>query len=106
MLIILIYNIDSHSNIIIPEKKSLTFEEILANGKYLGPKKCKKEYEKYNIECTICLEKFKDNIDMVCITPCFHLFHHKCFYDYFHANKNTKCFNCNYDIINHYQKQI
>ena len=100
------YNIDSHSNIIIPKKKSLTLEEILTNGKYLGHKKCKKEYEKYNIECTICLEKFKGYIDMVCITPCFHLFHHKCFNDYFHANKNAKSPNCNYDIINLYQKQI
>ena len=98
------YNIDSHSNIIIPVKRPLTLEEIFTNEKYLGPKKCKKEYEKYNIECTICLEKFKDDIDMVCLTPCSHLFHNKCLYDYFHANKNAKCPNCNSDIINHYQK--
>ena len=98
------YNIDSHSNIINPVKKELTLEEILTNEIYLGPKKCKKEYEKYNIECSICLEKYKDDIDMVCLTPCSHLFHYKCLYDYFHKNEKAKCPNCNYDIINHYQK--
>ena len=72
----------------------------------MGPKKCKKEYEKYNIECIICLEKFKDDIDMVCLTPCSHLFHNECSYDYFHTNKNAKCPNCNFNIINHYQKHI
>ena len=100
------YNIESQSNIIITIKKVLTLEEILTNEKYLGSKKCKKEYEKYNIECTICLEKFKVDIDMVCLSPCFHLFHYKCLYDYFHANKKAKCPNCNYDIINHFQKKI
>ena len=69
------YNIDSQSNTIIPVKKSLTLEEILTNEKYLGSKKCKKEYEKYNIECTIYLEKYKVDIDMACLTPCFHLFY-------------------------------
>ena len=74
-------------------------------GEYLGPKQCKKEYEKYNIECTICIEKFKKRIDMVSITPCFHLFHYKCLKDYFQKNKNAKCPNCNFDIIKHFKEK-
>ena len=81
-------------------------DEIFNNEKYLGPKKCKKEYEKYNITCTICLEKFKENIDMICLTPCFHLFHSKCLQDYFRKNKDVKCPNCKFDIIEHYKKQF
>ena len=80
--------------------------DILADEKYLGPKKCKKEYEKYNIECTICLEKFKDDIDIISLTPCYHLFHNKCLNQYFRKNKNAKCPNCKYNIINHYKKNL
>lgn len=79
--------------------------DIFTKEEYLGPKQCKKEYEKYNIECTICIEKFKDGIDMVSITPCFHLFHNKCLRDYFQKNKNAKCPNCNFDIINYFNKK-
>ena len=86
--------------------KEITLNDILADEKYLGPKKCKKEYEKYNIECTICLEKFKDDIDIISLTPCYHLFHNKCLNQYFRKNKNAKCPNCKYDIINHYKKNI
>ena len=85
--------------------KNISLDEILNNDKYLGPKKCKKEYEKYNIVCTICLEKFIENIDMVSVTPCFHLFHSKCLDIYFRKNKNAKCPNCNFDIINHFKMQ-
>jgi hypothetical protein len=80
-------------------------DEIFNNEKYLGPKKCKKEYEKYNIECTICLEKFKEDIDMVSLTPCYHLFHNKCLNIYFKKNKMAKCPNCKFDILNHYKKK-
>ena len=99
------YNINSQNNEIISIRKTLALEEILTNENYLGSKICKKEYVKYNIECTICLEKFKEDIDMISITPCFHLFHYKCLNDYFHKNNSAKCPNCNFDIIAYYQKQ-
>ena len=92
------------NNIIIPAKKEITLDEIFNDVKKLGPKKCKKEYEKYNIECTICLDKFKDDMDMISLTPCFHLFHHGCLYDYFQKNKSAKCPNCNFDIVTYYKK--
>ena len=98
-------NIHSTENIINSKGKEITLDEILNSEIYLGPKKCKKEYEKYNVICTICLEKFKEEIDMVSVTPCFHLFHNKCLNLHFRKNKNAKCPNCNYDIIKHYNKQ-
>ena len=96
-------NINSN-NIIVPINKEITLDEIFSDVKKVGPKKCKKEYEKYNIECTICLDKFKDDIDMISLTPCSHLFHHRCLYDYFQKNKNAKCPNCNFDIVKYYKK--
>ena len=97
------HNININPNVIIVKKKEVNLEEILSNEKYLGPKICKKEYEKYNILCTICLDNFKEEIDMVSLTPCSHLFHNKCLNDYFRKNKNAKCPNCKFDIIKHYQ---
>jgi len=85
--------------------KEITLEEILRNYKYLGPKLCKEKYQKFDSVCTICLEKFKNDIDMVSFTPCSHLFHHKCIKDYFIKNNNAKCPNCNLNIINYYKKQ-
>ena len=96
-------NINSNYNVITVKKKEIKLEEILSDEKYLGPKICKKEFEKFNILCTICFEKFKEGIDMVSLTPCSHLFHNKCLNDYFRKNKNAKCPNCNFDIIKHYQ---
>ena len=103
-------NNNAHRNIIIDNNNDidiniLPIDDLLTNEKYLGPKKCKKEYEKYNIECTICLQKFKDDIDMVSLTPCYHLFHNKCLYIYFKKNKMAKCPNCKFDILNHYKKK-
>ena len=88
-------NINSNDRII---KNKISLDDIFNKVEYLGPKKCKKEYEKYNIECSICLEKFKDEIDMISITPCFHLFHNKCLSGYFKKNKKAKCPNCNFKI--------
>jgi len=98
--------INSNDGLHNPKIEETTIDDILADEKYLGPKKCKKEYEKYNIECTICLEKFKDDIDIISLTPCHHLFHNKCLNKYFRKNKNAKCPNCNFDIINHYKKKL
>ena len=96
----------SSENIINSQEKEIELDNILTNEKYLGPKTCKKEYEKYNAICTICLEKFKEGVDMVSLTPCFHLFHNKCLDELFRKNKNSKCPNCNYDIIKYYNNKI
>ena len=104
-----ITNIISHENVINvkrKEKKEIKVDDILNNEKYLGPKRCKKEYEKYNILCTICLDKFKEEIDMISLTPCSHLFHNKCLIGYFKNNKSAKCPNCNFDIIKYYQNIV
>ena len=95
-----------NNNTIIYPMKQISLDEILSYEKYLGPKICKKEYQKHNTICTVCLEKFKEDIDMVSLTPCFHLFHNKCLDIYFRKNKNAKCPNCNYDIINYFRNQM
>ena len=85
-------------------KVDVTINSILNNPEYLGPRLCQKEYEMYNNECTICLEKFQVNIDEVSVTPCGHLFHHHCISDYLKKNFSTaKCPNCNCDIT-HFKK--
>ena len=99
-------NLILNDNKIIYPIKNISLHEILTYEKYLGPKICKKEYQKHNTICTICLEKFKVDIDMVSLTPCFHLFHNKCLDIYFRKNINAKCPNCNFDIINHFRNQI
>ena len=107
--LILNFNIGSlytDNKIINNSIKEISLDEILSYEKYLGPKLCKKEYQKHNSTCTICLEKFKEDIDMVSLTPCFHLFHSKCLDIFFRKNKNAKCPNCNFDIINHFRNQI
>ena len=58
-------NNNAHRNIIIDNNNDidiniLPIDDLLTNEKYLGPKKCKKEYEKYNIEW--------DGLDTVCKT--------------------------------------
>jgi hypothetical protein len=78
-------------------------KEIFSNEEQLGPKKCKKEYEENHHQCTICLENFKVDIDDVCLTPCNHLFHHKCIFDYLIQKHNAKCPNCNNNFIEYYK---
>ena len=99
-------NLYTDNKIINNPVKEISLDEILSYEKYLGPKLCKKEYQKHNGICIICLEKFKEDIDMVSLTPCFHLFHSNCLDIYFRKNQNAKCPNCNYDIINHFRNQI
>ena len=77
--------------------------DIFNNELFLGAKKCKKEYEENHHQCTICLEGFKIDIDDVCLTPCNHLFHHKCLYEFLQKKHNGKCPNCNYDFIEYYK---
>ena len=77
--------------------------DIFNNELFLGAKKCKKEYEENHHQCTICLEGFKIDIDDVCLTPCNHLFHHKCIFDYLIQKHNAKCPNCNNNFIEYYK---
>ena len=95
---------NNNQNNYISENLDLSINTILNDSKYLGPRICKKEFQMYNNECSICLESFKVNIDKVSLTTCKHLFHHKCISDYIQKNYNTaKCPNCNSDIT-HYPK--
>ena len=53
-------------------------------------------YEK----CSICLDIFKENKNKIIITPCDHIFHHKCLKEWLNKNQeNMKCPNCNYILI-------
>ena len=107
---IIMYNMNNNNNIGQSEnknlKKELTKEQILRDPHYLGPKKCKKEFEKYNNRCSICLKRFKIGIDYISLTPCNHLFHYKCLNGYFKKTEEIKCPNCNYKIFEHYKKEI
>ena len=105
--IVIDYNyINSNENIVNPINKEITLDIILKDKNYLGPKLCKEEYQKFNDFCTICLEKFKNDLDTISLTPCFHLFHHDCIKDFFKKSKDAKCPNCKMDIIKYYSKQI
>jgi hypothetical protein len=87
--------------------KKKTIEVLLSDPNYLGIKVCKKEYEKYGNNCTICLEEFKIGIDKISLTPCYHIFHYKCLSSYMRKNENnTHCPNCNQDLINSWNKKI
>ena len=66
--------------------------------------KKKKYLKKYNINettaCSICLEEFIENISVVCITPCLHIFHYDCLHNWlFMENSNCQCPYCNYDLL-------
>ena len=105
--IVIDYNyINSNENIVNPINKEITLDIILKDKNYLGPKSCKEEYQKFNDFCTICIEKFKNDLDMISLTPCFHLFHHDCIKDFFKKSKDAKCPNCKMDYIKYYSKQI
>ena len=80
-------------------------ELLLNDPKYLGSKICKKEYEKYGSNCTICLEEFKTDVDKISLTPCYHVFHYKCLSSYMRKNENNiHCPNCNQDLLNSWDK--
>ena len=50
--------------------------------------------------CSICLEEFIENKSLVCITPCLHIFHYDCLYNWlFSENSNCQCPYCNYDLL-------
>ena len=79
------------------KKKKLEklFKEKLQKKKYL---------KKYNINestaCSICLEEFIENESLVCITPCFHVFHYDCLHNWLYSdNSNCYCPYCHYDLL-------
>ncbi len=93
---------NSNDNYIIEEQqlKKKKIEELLNDPECLGSKICKKEYEKYGNNCTICLEEFKVDKDYVSVTPCEHVFHYKCLSNYMKKSiTNTHCPNCNGDLL-------
>lgn len=94
------------------ERKILVpIDEVLTNPQFLGPQKCQKKYQKYNKDCSICLDKIKSD-DIISFTRCSHLFHHKCLIsfiksNYDNNNDNTyksNCPNCKTDIIHKFYK--
>jgi hypothetical protein len=49
--------------------------------------------------CPVCLEKF-DEKKQICITPCKHIYHYNCIYDYVLNTKDTLCPLCKFDYLN------
>ena len=75
------------------EKLNILFSKKMAEHTY------KSEYNQYGGGCSICLEEFKKK-DRVSMTPCNHVFHHKCIKDWLYKNiKNPKCPNCNKEVL-------
>lgn len=66
---------------------------------------------KYGSKCTICLEDLKTN-DLISITLCQHVFHHKCLSNWLYKNAAAiRCPNCNQDLekktkieVNHFDE--
>ena len=92
-----VFNNEVNENVINDNKKKI--EILLNNPDLLGERICKKEFEKYGSNCTICLEEFKVGIDKVSLTPCFHVFHYNCISEWLKKNfSKITCPNCNYDM--------
>ena len=52
------------------------------------------------LNCTICLENFKEGLSLIVDTKCQHRFHYKCFKDWIYKNiLMPKCPNCNVPIL-------
>ena len=52
------------------------------------------------LNCTICLENFKEGLSLIVDTKCQHRFHYKCFKDWIYNNiLMPKCPNCNVPIL-------
>lgn len=94
-----VFNNEVNENVINDNKKKI--EILLNNPDLLGERICKKEFEKYGSNCTICLEEFKVGIDKVSLTPCFHVFHYNCISEWLKKNvTKITCPNCNYNMSN------
>ena len=82
-------------------KAKVIIDQFFEENGLLYPQKYNNDFEKkYGNTCTICLENFNDQNINVCITPCNHIFHKDCLFDWLHDNiENTKCPNCNQQFI-------
>ena len=81
------------------EKLDKLFSKTMSEHLY------KNEYNQYGGGCSICLENFKKK-SIVSITPCNHVFHFKCIKNWLYKNiKNTKCPNCNKDVLTCEEKE-
>ena len=55
---------------------------------------------KEDINCSICIEKFKEGKSMIILTPCAHIFHFECLKKWAQENiEHFKCPNCNHDFL-------
>ena len=92
-------NHNSRNNGIYQDEKKNKLEKLYKNQlkkrKYL-----KKENINETTACSICLEEFVENKSEVSITPCMHIFHYKCLYNWlFMENSKSLCPYCNYDLL-------
>ena len=96
---ILNYNeINNEENERIRNKKII--ENKLKDPNLLGEKICEKEHEKYGTNCTICLEELKIGVSKVSVTPCQHVFHYKCLFNWLMKKDSTfKCPVCNFNLL-------
>ena len=113
-----IINVNNNDNILtnssrgrnLKRKVLISKDEVLINPQFLGPKKFQKKCQKYNTQCTICLNSFDGN-DIVSFARCSHLFHYKCLISHIKSNNannsyKSNCPNCKTDIINNFYKTI
>ena len=57
-------------------------------------------YKKNNKECSICLESYSDNDEVVVFNCLSHVYHKKCLYKWFVVEKNENCPLCRKDVLN------
>ena len=92
-------NLNGLENRIDPEVKKNKLNELFKN-KLKKIKYLKKLNVNETTACSICLEEFVENKSLVCITPCLHIFHYDCLYNWlFSDNSNCQCPYCNYDLL-------
>jgi hypothetical protein len=85
-------NSKEESNLL-KKKKLFLFQKIIIPVKYNFF-----EFKKYGNKCIICLNNFGKTKN-VCITPCNHIFHHKCLRKYIFESKFPYCPLCKYDLF-------
>ena len=85
----------------------LDMDFALSNSEFLGPKKIRQSYLKYQVneQCIFCLRNFTKN-DTISFTKCSHLFHYKCLYNFIKSTKKETCPICRSDLIKGLTKKI
>ena len=85
------------NNNIIDNKKKI---ELLFNTQFYPIKYNKNMLGEENINCSICLENFKEGKSIIILTPCSHIFHFECLKKWGNESiEHFKCPNCNYDFL-------